>query len=69
MESQGLAIARHGHEELVHGGKQIRKIKEWYIFPDGKMSFCGKDETHELVNIYGKPIYVLSINVSSNGTT
>lgn len=69
VESQGLAIARHGHEEPVHGGEQVRKIKEWYIFPDGKMRFCGKDETHELINSYGEPIYVLSIKISSNGTT
>ena len=67
--SQGLAIAEHGHEEPVHNGEQIRKIKEWYIFPDGRMELCRKDHTHKLVNNYGKPIYVLSLKISSNGTT
>ena len=69
VESQGLAIAEHGHEEQVHGGEQIRKIKEWYIFPNGRMELCRKDCTHKLVNNYKKPIYVLSLKISSNGTT
>lgn len=69
VESQGLAIAKHGHEEPVHGGKQVRKIKEWYVFPDGRMELCRKDRKHKLVNNYRKPIYVLSVKIGSNGTT
>ena len=69
VESQGLAIADHGHEEPVHGGEQVRKIKEWYVFPDGRMELCRKDCKHRLVNNYGKPIYVLSVKIGSNGTT
>ncbi len=69
VESQGLVIADHGHEEPFHGGKQIKKIREWYIFPDGRIELCRKDETHKLVNNYGKPIYVISLKVSSNATT
>lgn len=69
VESQGLAIADHGHEEPVHGGKQIRKIKEWYVFPDGRMELCRKDCKHRLVNNYHRPIYVLSVKIGSNGTT
>ena len=68
VETQGLAIDEHGHEEPVNGGKQVKKVKEWYIFPDGKMVFCDKDKMHSLVNDYGKPIYVLSVKVSSNST-
>lgn len=68
VESQGLAIGKHGHNEPANGGKQVRKVKEWYIFPDGKIYFCVKDELHKLVNNYGHPIYVLSVKISSNGT-
>ena len=48
--------------------KQIRKIKEWYVFPDGTIELCRKDEKHSLVNNFGKPIFVLSIKSYSNGT-
>lgn len=65
--SQGLAIDEHGHEEPANNGKQIRKIKEWYIFPDGTMSLCDKDETHKLFNRSENPIYVISVKISSNG--
>ena len=68
VESDGLAIAEHGHEEPVNNGNQRRKVKEWYIFPDGTISPCGKDEKHRLFNNYGKPIYVLSVKISGNGT-
>lgn len=66
VESQGLAISEHGHEEPFHDGKQIIKVWEWYIFPDGKMELCKKDCTHKLVNDYGKPIYVISLKICSN---
>lgn len=69
VESQGLAIAEHGpHEKLIHGGKQVAKVKEWYIFPDGRMELCKKDCTHKLVNDYGGPIYVISLKISSSAT-
>lgn len=68
VESQGEVIAEHGHEEPANGGKQRRKIKEWYVFPDGTTEVCNKDQKHKLVNNFGKPIYVLSIKVCRNGT-
>ena len=40
---------------------------EWYVFPDGRMELCRKYLTHKLVNNFGKPIYVLSIKIGSNG--
>lgn len=68
VASQGLAIGTHGHNEPANGGKQIRKIKEWYIFPDGMIYFCDKDGEHGLFNKYDHPIYVLSVKICSNGT-
>ena len=68
VESQGLAIGKHGHNEPANGGKQVRKVKEWYIFPDGKIYIRPKGEEHQLFNNYGHPIYVLSVKISSNGT-
>ena len=67
IENPGLAIKMHGHKEPANYGKQIRKIKEWYIFPDGTVEFCGKDEEHQLFNKFDHPIYVLSIKVSKKG--
>jgi len=67
VESSGVAIEEHGHEEPANGGKQMRKMKEWYIFPDGRSELCSKGETHRLVNNYGKPIYVLSIKIGGKG--
>ena len=66
--TSGLAIDWHGHEETANYGKQIRKVEEWYVFPDGKVLFCGKGEKHRLFNKFDKPIYVLSVKVCSNGT-
>ena len=68
VESRGIAIAEHGHEEPANRGKQRRKIKEWYVFLDGRIEICKKDEKHRLVNNSGRPIYVLSIKICSNGT-
>lgn len=71
---QEVVIDSHGHEEKgtdkepFHGGKQVKKVKEWYIFPDGKVEFCDKDELHQLINNYGKPIYVISVKSMSNAT-
>lgn len=65
VDSQGTAIGMHGHNEPVNGGRQIKKIKEWYLFPDGTIYFCDKDEQHQLVNQYDHPIYVLSIKIGS----
>ena len=67
MESEGEAVGMHGHEELANRGKQKRKIKEWYVFPDGHVEFCDKGQMHRLVNNYGMPIYVLSIKSCRNG--
>lgn len=73
VESQGLAIGEHGHSEPIHiyesGYKttMYRQIAEWYVFPDGNMELCRKYLTHSLKNNFGKPIYVLSIKVGSNG--
>ncbi len=61
-----VVIGLHDHKEPFHGGKQIKKVKEWYFFPDGKIEFCNKDQFHQLVNRYRKPIYVLSVKVMSN---
>ena len=63
---QEVVIDSHGHEEKFPRGKKVKKIKEWYIFQDGKVEFCDKDELHQLVNDYGKPIYVISVKSMSN---
>ena len=65
---QKVVIDFHRNEEKLEDGKQVRKIKEWYFFPDGKVEFCDKDKLHQLVNDYGKPIYVLSAKSMRNGT-
>lgn len=65
---QELVIDSHDHKELFHGGKQVKKIKEWYIFPDGTVKFCDKDEFHQLINDYGKSIYVISVKSMSKAT-
>ena len=62
IASNGLVIGEHGHEELVHNNQDIRKIKEWYIFPDGSMQLCRKGETHKLIH-YGEPMYVISLKI------
>ena len=66
VESEELVIGWHGHEEKVNNGKQTKKIREFYIFPDGKIEMCGKDCKHRLINNYGKPFYVLSLKICSN---
>ncbi len=66
VDSQGLVIGIHGHEEPFHNGKQILRASEWYIFPDGTMELCKRGCTHQLVNNYGHPIYVISLKNSSN---
>ncbi len=57
VASEDLVIDWHGHD---------KKIREFYIFPDGKIKMCGKDCKHRLINDYGKPIYVLSLKICSN---
>lgn len=69
IESQEVAIGKHGHSEPVHNGEQFRQMRQWYVFPNGKMKLCKKYCTHKLVNNFGKPIYVLSITIGSNGST
>lgn len=66
--TERLAADFHGNEILVHKGKQVKKVREFYIFPDGKIEMCGKNEKHRLVNNYGKPIYVISLKIMRNGT-
>lgn len=61
-------IKGHGHEQMAHDGSRIRKIEEWYVFPDGTMKLCRKDQMHSLKNDYNRPIYVLSIKIA-NGTS
>lgn len=74
VESQGLVIGEHGHSEPIHvyeSGYEItmyRQLAEWYVFPNGSMELCRKYLTHKLVNNFGKPIYVLSIKIGSNGS-
>lgn len=67
VESQELAIDLHGHYEPANNGKQTRKVKEWYIFSNGKYTFCGKDCKHRLFNRSNGPIYVLSVKVKRRG--
>lgn len=62
---EGLVIDEHGHSELVHDGRDVKKTKEWYIFPDGRMEMCGKDDTHKLRNNFRKPIYVISLKITN----
>lgn len=68
VESEDLVINWHGHNEQIHGGKQVKKTREFYIFPDGSIEMCGKDCKHRLINDFGKPIYVLSLKICSNGS-
>ena len=62
IASTGLVIDKHRNKEMItkHGIKQFRKITEWYIFPNGKMELCRKNEEHNLIH-FGKPIYVISV--------
>ena len=66
VETRGLAISEHSHYEIVNNGTQKKKVKEWYIWPNGRITFCNKDQMHELVNNYSGPIYVLSVKTMSN---
>ena len=64
IASTGLVIAEHGHEKILDrcGNQQVRKIKEWYIFPNGDMKLCKKDHTHRLIH-HGSPMYVISLKI------
>lgn len=68
VPNQGVAISKHSHNQLVHNGKNIKKTRELYIFyvPSKilEMKFCRKDETHELCNNYGEPVYVISVKIT-----
>ena len=63
--SDGLVIDLHGHEERTASG--TRRVKEWYVFPNGEMNLCKKGCKHSLANNYGRPIYVLSVKIGSKG--
>ena len=52
VENDGLAIGEHGHYELCQDKKTKKPVKEWYIFPDGRVIFCGNNERHSLENSY-----------------
>lgn len=64
LPRNGIVIGEHGHEKIVErcGVQQIRKIKEWYIFPNGEMSLCRKGHTHHLIH-HGKPMYLISLKI------
>ena len=66
IASDGPAVFRHGHAEVLPNG-DIKKTKEWYIFSDGHIEFCNKDDVHDLVNNSNKPIYVISVKVTGRG--
>lgn len=68
IDSPGLVIDFHSHEKITHNGKQIIKITEFYIFEDGKVYMCPKDQQHALINTYGKSIYVISLKIDRNAT-
>lgn len=68
VESNGLVIAEHGpHWEWRYDQKDGQKISfsEWYIFPNGDMELCPKNGTHQLVNPYGYPFYLISLKIGS----
>lgn len=65
---QTVVIDSHGHTEKSYDGKQVKNVKEWYFFPDGEVKFCDKDELHQLINDYGKAIYIISVKSMSNAT-
>ena len=67
VQNPGLAIRMHSNNELANDGTQIRKGREWYIFQDGTIDYSNKDQSHELVNIYDQPIYVLIIKTKRKG--
>lgn len=68
VPNQGIAIRTHGHNQLVHDGKHIKKTRELYIFyvPSKvlEMKFCRKNEVHTLYNDYGEPVYVISVKIT-----
>lgn len=66
VASEGLAVSKHGHTEVFTNGT-VKKTKEFYLFSDGKIEFCGKDMSHELTNYSDKPIYVISVKVTGRG--
>lgn len=66
VEFNGLVIAEHGpHREWRYDEEdgQIISFSEWYIFPDGHMELCPKNGTHQLVNHYGYPFYLISLKI------
>lgn len=69
VQSSGLAIDEHSHEEEVHWGKHTMKMSEWYIFSDGRMELCRKNEKHKLINDSDDPIYVIAVRIRSRKTT
>lgn len=66
VANDGLAVANHGHLEIMPTG-EIKKTREFYVFPNGDIEYCGKDMRHELVNNYGEPIYVISVKATGRG--
>lgn len=58
VKSTGLAVGLHGHKNVEHPDWETT---EYYVFPDGRIEECSVGDEHTLVNIYGRPIYVLSV--------
>lgn len=63
---EGLVMSKHRHHKLVNKGNQLMYVKEWTIFPDGKIEMCDKQKVHVLMNHYKVPIYVVCIQAMSN---
>lgn len=69
VKSENIVVDEHGHiiKVMIHGKEQIMKIREFYIFEDGKITMCRKNKKHKLVNHYGMPIYVISLKIYGKG--
>ena len=69
VKSEGIVVDKHGHDTQVriHDNLQTMKVREFYIFEDGKMKMCKKNEKHRLVNNYGRPIYVITLKIYGKG--
>lgn len=65
VESEGQVIEKH--ENKIQFEDHTTKVAEWYIFPDGNISYCRKGEKHELNNPYNKPFYLVLVQVYNRG--
>lgn len=69
VKSEDIVVDKHGHDikVMIHNNLQTMKVREFYIFEDGKIKMCRKNEKHKLVNHYGRPIYVISLKIYGKG--